>query len=214
MATSRTLTDAVVVLGAIDPPDFAGDIRLDREAARRAIQTHLADPLGLGVEEAAMGAISVACAHMRQAIRALTIERGFDIREFSLLAFGGAGSIFASFMEPELDMRELLVPPRPGVFAALGLLLSNVHHNNQESYASPLDRVSPSHLASRLEALASRAGRHAWRRTGSPSIGDHSASGRICATLASFMTSPWTSLLQRRVVVESERCRRVVPRPS
>lgn len=138
-----TLTDATVWLGLVDPDDFAGgDLKLDRALAGEAIKRNVAGPLGTTVEEAAWGMISVACAQMRQAIRTLSVERGHDIREFSLLAFGGAGSIFATLMQNELGLKSVLIPPRPGVFAALGLLLADIKHNVQRPYSNILDAIS------------------------------------------------------------------------
>lgn len=152
--TAPTLTDAIVTLGIIHPDDFAdGAIILDSSMARAAIRTHVAEPLGLGVDEAALGMISLSCGQMRQAIRSLTIERGFDIRRFSLFAFGGAGSIFAALMEEELGMRSVLIPARPGVFAAMGLLLSDIRHADQRSFAEPLERLNPAVVAERLLEL-------------------------------------------------------------
>jgi len=152
--TLPTLTDAVVALGIIDPADFAGgSLALLPEAAMQAIEIEVAKPLGLTVDQAALGMVSVACAQIRQAIRALTIERGFDVRPFSLVAFGGAGPIFAALMERDLGMREILIPPRPGVFAALGLLMSDMRHHTQASLTARLNAVDPVVLDREFDAL-------------------------------------------------------------
>ncbi len=149
-----TLTDATLVLGMIDPNDFAGgSVKLDVQAAHKAIAQHVAVPLGIGVEEAALGMLAVANAHMRQAIRAMTIERGHDIRRFSLAAFGGAGAIFAALMQADLGMAQILIPPRPGVFAALGLLMSDIRHNVQTSFLTPLVELRPEIMQRRLAEL-------------------------------------------------------------
>lgn len=154
--TDPTLTDATLLLGMLDAADFAGgDLPLDLGAARAAIAGRVGDPLGLTVEDAAFGMIAVANAHMRQAIRALSVERGYDIRKFSLLAFGGAGPIFAAMLERDLGIREVLVPPRPGVFAAWGLLLADITHRRQQPFAARLDAVDAAVLASMLGALRS-----------------------------------------------------------
>lgn len=152
-----TLTDASLILGLIDPDDFAGgNVRLDRAAAAGAIEDHVASRLGLDVEAAALGMIAVANAHMRQAIRGLTIERGYDVRQFALTAFGGAGPIFAALMAPELGMGEVLIPPRPGVFAALGLLMSDIRHHAQASFATPLSRLRPAEAETVLGTLSTQ----------------------------------------------------------
>lgn len=150
-----TLTDAILALGMIDPDDFAGGVlRLDPALADAAIARGVAAPLGLSVESAALGMIAVANAHMRQAIRALTIERGYDLRRYALAAFGGAGPIFAALMLPELGMAKVLVPPRPGVFAALGLLMSDIRHNLQSSLLMSLAALDSAMLQARLSAMA------------------------------------------------------------
>ncbi|RVT92919.1 hydantoinase/oxoprolinase family protein [Sphingomonas crocodyli] len=152
--TAATLTDAVAVLGILDPADFTGgDIRLDIERARAAIAKDVAGPLDISIEEAAFGMIAVACAQMRQAIRTLTVERGQDLRDFSLLAFGGAGSIFASFMERELGAEQILIPPRPGVFSALGLLMADVRHSAQAVFAGDLATISDQALKRAFDEL-------------------------------------------------------------
>ncbi|CAM3617714.1 5-oxoprolinase [Bordetella sputigena] len=152
-----TLTDAAVVLGILDPSDFAsGDIALDPKAAYDVVQSNIAVPLGLSVEDAASGMIAVACSQMRQAIRALSIERGHDLRTFSLLAFGGAGSIFASFMERDLGVRQVLIPPTPGVFAALGILLADIRHNTQMPFSAGLRDLDPQAMSDRYAEMRGR----------------------------------------------------------
>lgn len=149
-----TLTDACVVLGIVSPDDMAGgDLKLIPEASREAIRSRIADPLGVTVEEAAFGMVSVSCAQMRQAIRALSVERGYDIRRFSLLAFGGAGPIFAALMEPDLGVEEVIIPPRPGVFAAMGLQFADIKHNLQAVYPVAMEEVDPADLSSRFQTL-------------------------------------------------------------
>lgn len=124
-----TVTDAAVVMGLIDPGFYLGGrIVLDAAAARAAIKTRLADPLGLGVEDAALGIVRVATAGMAQAIRTLCVERGMDPRRLWLVGFGGAGPLFSGFLAQALDMRGVIVPPHPGVFAAEGLLMSDIRH--------------------------------------------------------------------------------------
>jgi N-methylhydantoinase A len=125
--TDATVTDAAVVLGILDPQEFlGGDIPLHPDRAREAVERAVATPLGLTLEEAAAGIIAIACANMNQAIRTLSVERGHDIRGFSLLAFGGAGPFCAVFMARELGMAEVIAPRHPGVFAASGLLMADL----------------------------------------------------------------------------------------
>ena len=124
-----TVTDASVVLGYIDPGRFAGGtMRLDPEAARAAIARHIAEPLGLTVEAAALGIHRVLNAQMAEAIRLVSIGRGIDPRGYALIPLGGAGPMHATALAEELGIRVVVVPPHPGVLAAAGLLGAPVEH--------------------------------------------------------------------------------------
>ena len=134
-----TITDANLVLGYLSADHgLGGRIVLDEEAARNAIDTHCARPLGLSTEEAALGIRSIANAMMVQALRLVSIERGHDPREFALVAFGGAGPLHACDLAAELGVRTILVPPNPGVASAWGLLLSDVKHDLRSTRLLPL----------------------------------------------------------------------------
>jgi N-methylhydantoinase A len=121
-----TVTDAHIVLGNLPPHLLGGRFALDVEAARRAVQTRIAEPLGLTVEAAAHGILSIVDNHMVGAIRLVSVERGHDPRDFALLAFGGAGPLHGGSLARLLGMHTVLVPPGPGVLSALGLLVSNL----------------------------------------------------------------------------------------
>ncbi|MEX2648012.1 MAG: hydantoinase/oxoprolinase family protein, partial [Alphaproteobacteria bacterium] len=152
--TEPTVTDAAVVLGILSPEDYlGGELPLDPARARDAVARTIAAPLGLAVEAAAFGVLTVACAGMNQAIRALSVERGHDARAFSLLAFGGAGPMCASFMARDLGMTEVLVPTSPGVFAALGILLTDIRHTAQAPFHRPFAAIAERDLGDRLTAL-------------------------------------------------------------
>ena len=154
--TDATVTDAAVILGILDPKEFlGGDIPLDPDRAREAVERAVAKPLGLTLEEAAAGIIAIACANMNQAIRTLSVERGHDIRGFSLLAFGGAGPFCAVFMARELGMTEVVAPRHPGVFAASGLLLTDLRHTAQAAWQRPLAKVAADEVSAGLTTLES-----------------------------------------------------------
>ena len=122
--TEPTVTDANLLLGHLDPAvPLAGDVRLDRAAAERAVAA-LADELGLGVRETAEGILRVANAEMAAAVRVMTVERGVDPRELALLAFGGAGPMHGAAVAEELGMRRVIVPAASGVLSALGMVVS------------------------------------------------------------------------------------------
>lgn len=122
-----TVCDAFATLGWLGAGSLlAGEMRLDVAAAREAIRTRIADPLGLSIEAAAEGILRVANAAMCGAIRVLTVERGSDPRRFSLLPFGGSGPLHAADLARALGMRQVLVPIAPGNFSAFGVLAAPV----------------------------------------------------------------------------------------
>ena len=150
-----TVTDAAVVLGILHPEEFlGGEVLLDAGLARQAVSENIAQPLGLSLEEAALGIVRVANAGMIQTIRKLSVERGLDIRDFALVAFGGAGPIYAPYMARDLGMAEVLVPAHPGVYAAQGLLMSDVRHTAQTAFQRRFAKTSEAELSGRLGAMA------------------------------------------------------------
>jgi N-methylhydantoinase A len=152
--TDATVTDAAVVLGILHPAEFlGGEIPLDESLAREAVRLKVAEPLGLSLEAAALGVFRVANAGMIQATRKLSIERGLDVRDFALLAFGGAGPIYAPFLARDLDMAEVLVPLNPGVYAAQGLLMSDIRHTSQTAFQRRFVGVVETELTERLLSL-------------------------------------------------------------
>jgi len=127
--TEPTITDANLVLGRLNPDYFiGGEQSLNRGLAEKAVQT-IADRLGMNLVEAANGIVQIANAHMLAAIRLISVQRGFDPREFVLVAFGGAGPLHAGALAAEMGMDKLLVPMSPGVTSALGLLVSDIRHD-------------------------------------------------------------------------------------
>ena len=129
-----TVTDANVVLGYIRPGELAdGEVSINIEAAQRAIYDHIATPLGMDLLEAAEGIHRIANARTMRALRAVSTERGRDPREFVLMAFGGSGPIHAAGLAKELLIRQVIVPPLPGLFSTLGLLFSGVEHHDVRS---------------------------------------------------------------------------------
>ena len=129
-----TLTDANVVLRYIRPGKLAdGEVEIDLEAAQRSIADHIAKPLGLDLLAAAEGIHRIANARTMRALRQVSTERGRDPRNFVLLAFGGAGPIHAAGLARELNIGQIVVPPLPGLFSALGLLFSGIEHHDVRS---------------------------------------------------------------------------------
>jgi len=138
-----TVTDANLVLGYLNPENFlGGGMNLDLDRAREVIDNRLAGPLGLSVERAAEGIISIVNVTMEEAIKSISTRRGYDLREFSLIAFGGAGPLHAGTMASNLNIPEVVIPPWPGVTSALGLLLSQVRHDYVQSRLSLIRDLS------------------------------------------------------------------------
>jgi len=118
-----TFTDANVVLGRIDPMNFLGGrMKLNAEKARRAVEEQIARPMGLSVEDAAMGIIQILTAHMADLVRKTTIDKGFDPSDFVLFSFGGAGPLCSTSFAPLISgIRKLVIPAFNSVFSAFGI---------------------------------------------------------------------------------------------
>jgi N-methylhydantoinase A len=134
-----TVTDANVVLGYLNPRELlAGDLEVDAAAAERAVAA-VARPLGVSLLRAADGIVRVVNVKMAQAIRAISTERGFDLRDFTLIPFGGAGPLHACQIALDLGIPRVLVPTAPGATSALGLLMSDVKHDFVRSRVSDIE---------------------------------------------------------------------------
>jgi N-methylhydantoinase A len=138
-----TVTDCNVTLGYLGNRDEVKEhLTLDVQAAERAIEERLAKPLDLSVESAALGVLKVVDIKMAEAVRALATSKGLDLREFTLVAFGGAGPLHASRIMRELNLKQVLIPARPGVTSALGLLQADVKHEFISTKPQSLSQVS------------------------------------------------------------------------
>jgi N-methylhydantoinase A len=145
--TRPTITDAHALLGRIDPASFLPDAFDGTGDVERAVETHVADELGVDVETAAQGILDVANANMERALRVVSVERGYDPREFDLVAFGGAGPLHAPKLAAELGVPRVVVPRTAGVLSALGLLISDTLYDHSTSRVRRLDTVDPDELA-------------------------------------------------------------------
>ena len=132
--TQATNTDANVVLGRLGTSLAGGKITLDAGLADAAVADTVAKPFGISNAEAAHSIIQVANANMSDAVRLISISRGFDPRDFALVAFGGAGALHGVEVARELAIPTVIVPPSPGVTSALGCLLVDIQHDYSESY--------------------------------------------------------------------------------
>lgn len=153
-----TVTDANVVLGRInaDKPIGGKLERLDVEAASDAIDRHIAQPLELGVMEAAEAIIRVANSRMAGAIRLVSIERGFDPKKFSAMPFGGGGALHAGALIKEVGLQNALVPRYPGINSALGCTIADMRHDYVQTINGLLDGLNMEILAEQMTSLANR----------------------------------------------------------
>jgi N-methylhydantoinase A len=155
--TEPTVTDADLLVGWLDADSpLAGDVRLDRAAAERAVGD-LAGELGLEVEAAAAGIARVASTEMAQAVRVVTVERGIDPREMALVAFGGAGPLHAAQIADELGMRRVIAPIASGVLSALGLVVSERRRDVVESVLLGGESLTNEAIAEVVKRLGERA---------------------------------------------------------
>lgn len=135
-----TITDAHVVLGRINPQNFlGGEMPLDIDAPRKAISASLAEPLGMSVEKASQGIIDIANNHMAMMLRRVSLERGHDPREMTLIAIGGAGPLHATDIARVLAIPRVVVPVRPAHFSAFGMLMSDMRLESVRTFARLLD---------------------------------------------------------------------------
>jgi N-methylhydantoinase A len=155
--TQPTVTDANVVLGRINPDYFLGGVwRLNAEAAREAILTRIAEPLGLSVEDAALGIVDILDARMADLVRSVTIGRGLDPRAFVLLAIGGAGPLHVGAYGRDAGVRAVIVPDHASEFSALGIATADVQVVKRASahMVGPFSAAAVQDVLSRLEDMA------------------------------------------------------------
>jgi N-methylhydantoinase A len=147
-----------MVCGYLNPEYFLGGAqKLDVAASHRAIKEHIADKLGMDVLGAAAGIRRIVDMRMADEVRVFAAKRGVDLSAFTLLPFGGAGAVHAAAVAEELNMRRILVPPRPGAFSALGLLCTDVVHDYIRSELMPLDEITPDHAEAIYAGLEAKA---------------------------------------------------------
>jgi len=160
-----TITDANVVLGRLDPDNFlGGEMKLDAEAARRGIEEKIGGPLKMGAIAAAQAIVEIAIAKMSLAVREVSVAKGYDPRDFALVASGGAGPLHVVAIARELHIPKVVVPLFPSHFSALGMLLADERHDFIRTFYADLATVDFSVLLQvhhEMVAEASAALRHA-----------------------------------------------------
>ena len=168
-----TVTDTALALGILNPDYFLGGrMHLDRQAAEDGLKRKIADPLGMPLSKAGQGILAIAETKMAGAIREISVERGYDPREFTLLAFGGFGPVSACNLARTLSIPRFLVPGSPANFSAWGMLMADLVHDYAQTMLLNLSDVSASDLGDALESLAAQ-GRRDLDADGIPSNRQH-----------------------------------------
>ena len=163
-----TVTDANLVLGRLNPDYFlGGEMQLDMARAREAIQRRCCDQLGLDVVAVAHGIVEIANAAMVNALRLVSIQRGYDPRDFVLVAFGGAGPVHANRLAAETEIPTTLIPLSPGITSALGLLVTDLTHDYSATLIQRLDRLVPAEVQASYQRMEAD-GRATLAREGVP----------------------------------------------
>jgi N-methylhydantoinase A len=152
--TEPTVTDANLILGRLGAESFlGGEMALDREAAIAAVQNHIAQPLMMDVQQAAVAIVRIVNAHMALALRAVSVQRGQDPRDFALVAFGGAGPLHGCTLARELKIPTVIIPQLPGQFSAWGMLTCDLRHDYVQTLLRDFATVKPEEIRSVLAAL-------------------------------------------------------------
>jgi N-methylhydantoinase A len=149
-----TVTDANLIAGRIDPEYFLGSgIRLQRDRAAMAISEKIAKPLGLSLEEAALGILTIANFNMSLSVRAVSVEKGYDPRDCVLVPSGGGGALHAMAIARELSVPRVIIPPMPAHFSALGMLMADLKHDYVQTFVRELAETSGAEIADAFAAL-------------------------------------------------------------
>ncbi|MFQ6108711.1 MAG: hydantoinase/oxoprolinase family protein [Candidatus Aminicenantales bacterium] len=161
-----TVTDAYLVLGYLDPDSFlGGEMPIYPEIAQRAIFEHIGKPFKLTVEQAAQAIVTIANSNIIRILSLVSVERGYDPREFALLVYGGAGPLHATALADEMSISKVVVPLYPGVFSAFGLMSSDISMDFVRTVMAVLDRKNVKMLNDVLKELRRKAGIWFKRRT-------------------------------------------------
>jgi N-methylhydantoinase A len=164
-----TVTDANVILGRLSPERFlGGEMRLDQTAAETALRERLAAPLNVSLQRAAEGMLQVATSAMANAVRHVTLERGLDPRDFTLVAYGGGGPLHAGSVAKELSIGRIIIPNAPGHFSAFGMLMADLRRDYVQTLFERMDDLEMFQLEDQYKKLEAE-GRTALEASGIPS---------------------------------------------
>ena len=152
--TQPTVTDANLITGRIDPEYFLGSgVRLQRDKAVHAVTETIAKPLGLSLEEAALGILTITNFNMSLSVRAVSVEKGYDPRDCVLVPSGGGGALHAIAIARELSVPRVIIPPMPAYFSALGMLLADLKHDYVQTYVRELAETTGAQIAGAFSLL-------------------------------------------------------------
>jgi N-methylhydantoinase A len=152
--TEPTVTDGNLIIGRLNRSRFlGGKMNLDQDAAAQAITRVVARPFDMNQIEAAHGIIKIADARMSALVRGITLQRGYDPRDFAMIAFGGGGPLHATAIARELNIPRVIIPPQPGHFSALGMLLTDLRHDFVQTRVVDLDSIDAESLADSFAPL-------------------------------------------------------------
>ena len=153
--TEPTTTDANLITGRLSPENF--DYEVDLDKVKAAIKEKVADHFGMSVEDAALGIIRIANSNMLNALKLISVRKGHNPREFSLVAFGGGGSMHAPALAKELGVKKVIVPVASSVFSAWGMLMTDLRHDYIQTYIRRLNQLDPSELNKEWNSIETQA---------------------------------------------------------
>jgi len=149
-----TVTDANLIAGRVDPEYFLGSgIRLQRDKAAQAIMEKIGEPLGLSLEEAALGILTIVNFNMSLSVRAVSVEKGYDPRDCALVPSGGGGALHAIAIARELSVPRVIIPPMPAYFSALGMLMADLKHDYVQTFVRELAETTGAEIANAFSTL-------------------------------------------------------------
>jgi N-methylhydantoinase A len=141
-----TNTDANLVLGRLNTKLIDGSLSLNKELSKQVIERKIAKPFELSIDEAANSILKIANANMCDALQLISVRRGYDPRDFALVAFGGAGALHGAYLAKEMEFQSVIIPPHPGVASAMGCLLVDVRHDVTKTYVKNVEDVQLTEL--------------------------------------------------------------------
>lgn len=153
--TEPTTTDANLITGRLSPENF--DYEVDLDKVKAAIKEKVADHFGMSVEDAALGIIRIANSNMLNALKLISVRKGHNPREFSLVAFGGGGSMHAPALAKELGVKKVIVPVASSVFSAWGMLMTDLRHDYIQTYIRRLNQLDPGELNKEWNSIETQA---------------------------------------------------------